>query len=95
MFTGGKEEFCGGIELEHQLDLVSVCGCPPYTNFVPEFQGCLDYIFVEPDRLPIAQVVPMPSHAEVTDLTALPNKLFPSDHIAIVCDLFWPKSQPR
>ena len=31
----------------------------------------------------------MVSHEEVMQYTALPNVVFPSDHLAIVCDLQW------
>lgn len=69
--------------------LLSACGNPPYTNYVAGFQGCLDYIYIQPDHMEVAQVIPLPSHEEVTTYDALPSVSHPSDHIALVCDLLW------
>ncbi|KAK7113663.1 hypothetical protein V1264_012912 [Littorina saxatilis] len=49
----------------------------------------LDYIFADSKNLAVKQVVPMPSHEEVTLHSGLPSVVFPSDHIAQVCDLTW------
>ncbi|KAK7119038.1 hypothetical protein R3I94_021026 [Phoxinus phoxinus] len=75
--------------LTHPFQLASACGVPAYTNYVGGFQGCLDYIFVEPHVLEVEQVIPPPSHEEVTTALALPSVSHPSDHIAQVCDLKW------
>ncbi|KAJ8019825.1 2',5'-phosphodiesterase 12 [Holothuria leucospilota] len=88
-FTGGKEEYCGGMELTHDLNLQSACPDVPYTNFVPAFIDTIDHIVFSVDTIGIHRVVPMPSHEEVTRYTALPNEVFPSDHLALVCDLQW------
>lgn len=69
--------------------LLSACGNPPYTNYVGGFKGCLDYIYIQPDYMQVAQVIPLPSHEEVTTYEALPSVSHPSDHIALVCDLLW------
>ncbi|XP_077387034.1 2',5'-phosphodiesterase 12 isoform X2 [Festucalex cinctus] len=69
--------------------LLSACGPLAYTNYVGGFQGCLDYIFIQPQRMRVEQVVPMPAHRLVTAHTALPSVAHPSDHIALVCDLRW------
>ena len=53
------------------------------------FAACLDYIYIEDTKLKTVSVVPMPAHEEVTKYTALPNIVFPSDHIALICDLKW------
>ena len=79
----------------HNYELESACGYPTYTNYVSGFSGCLDYIYIEQDKLKTTQVVPMPTHEEVTQYTALPNVVFPSDHIALVCDLTWKKTESR
>ena len=89
--SGGKDEFIEDMELHHTLDLISACGFPRYTNFVGGFRGCLDYIYVEPKYLTPVTVIPLPSHEEVTKFTALPNIVFPSDHLALVCDLAYTK----
>ena len=86
-FTGGKEEYIEGMEFSHSLTLSNACGFPRYTNFVTGFSGCLDYIYTDPTKLKVEKVIPMPTHEEVTKYTALPNAVFPSDHIAVVCDL--------
>ncbi|XP_072296071.1 2',5'-phosphodiesterase 12 [Eucyclogobius newberryi] len=69
--------------------LLSACGTPPYTNYVGGFQGCLDYVYIQPDHMEVAQVIPLPSHEEVTTYGALPSVSHPSDHISLVCDLLW------
>ncbi|KAK7899434.1 hypothetical protein WMY93_020287 [Mugilogobius chulae] len=69
--------------------LLSACGTPPYTNYVGGFKGCLDYIYIQPDHMEVAQVIPLPSHEEVTTYEALPSVSHPSDHISLVCDLLW------
>ncbi|XP_008301905.1 2',5'-phosphodiesterase 12-like [Stegastes partitus] len=69
--------------------LLSACGQPAYTNYVGGFHGCLDYIFIQQDRMQVEQVIPLPSHQEVTTYEALPSVAHPSDHIALVCDLRW------
>lgn len=33
--------------------LLSACGLPAYTNYVRGFQGCLDYIFIQPDCMQV------------------------------------------
>jgi 2',5'-phosphodiesterase len=93
--AGGKVEFIDNMDLCHTLDLSSACGYPRYTNFVTGFCGCLDYIYVEPKLIRTLNVVPLPDHEEVTRFIALPNAVFPSDHIALVCDLSFVGSDDR
>ncbi|MBN3302121.1 PDE12 phosphodiesterase, partial [Amia calva] len=83
-----QEELCS-LALTNPFQLQSACGEPAYTNYVGGFHGCLDYIFMEPRALQVEQVIPLPSHQEVTTHQALPSVLHPSDHIALVCDLTW------
>ncbi|XP_067243811.1 2',5'-phosphodiesterase 12 [Chanodichthys erythropterus] len=85
--NGPEEQIQVG--LDNPFQLASACGVPAYTNYVGGFQGCLDYIFVEPHVLQVEQVIPLPSHEEVTTYQALPSVSHPSDHIALVCDLKW------
>uniref|UniRef100_A0A8C4PZJ2 Phosphodiesterase 12 n=1 Tax=Eptatretus burgeri TaxID=7764 RepID=A0A8C4PZJ2_EPTBU len=73
-----------GIEVGHNLGMYSACGEPEYTNFVQSFNGCLDYVFASRDALQIVQILPMPSHEEITAHIALPSITHPSDHIALV-----------
>ncbi|KAM9326803.1 2',5'-phosphodiesterase 12 [Gastrophryne carolinensis] len=86
--SNGEEERCN-MALSHPLKLRSACGEPAYTNYVAGFNGCLDYIFIDSERLEVEQVIPMPSHEEVTSHVALPSVSHPSDHIALVCDVKW------
>ncbi|XP_039266437.1 2',5'-phosphodiesterase 12-like [Styela clava] len=88
-YSMGKSEFISGMNLTNQKLFLSACGYPAYTNYVTRFQNCLDYIFVEPDRLNVDKVIPPPAHEDVIRHTALPNIAAPSDHIAQVVDLSW------
>ncbi|XP_007425296.1 2',5'-phosphodiesterase 12 [Python bivittatus] len=84
----GKEQRCA-MSLTHQFRLKSACGEPAYTNYVGGFHGCLDYIFIDANALEVEQVIPLPSHEEVTTHQALPSVSHPSDHIALICDIKW------
>ena len=87
--SAAPEERNVQLALSHDLELVSACGFPEYTNYTNGFYGTLDYIFSSPASLGVDRVVPMPTHAEVTLHVALPSVVHPSDHIALVCDLKW------
>ncbi|XP_028303774.1 2',5'-phosphodiesterase 12 isoform X2 [Gouania willdenowi] len=91
--SGGSEDSVGvsvGLDLVSPLPpLLSACGQLDYTNYVGGFQGCLDYIFIQPETMQVEQVIPLPAHDEVTTYDALPSVAHPSDHIALVCDLRW------
>ncbi|NXW30380.1 PDE12 phosphodiesterase, partial [Phaetusa simplex] len=86
--SNGEEERCN-MPLSHPFKLLSACGEPAYTNYVGGFHGCLDYIFIDKNALEVEQVIPLPSHEEVTTHQALPSVSHPSDHIALICDLKW------
>ncbi|XP_026857715.2 2',5'-phosphodiesterase 12 [Electrophorus electricus] len=86
--SNGPEELVQ-MELRSPFQLTSACGEPAYTNYVGGFHGCLDYIYIDSQALLVEQVIPMPSHQEVTTYQALPSVSHPSDHIALVCDLKW------
>ncbi|XP_062441896.1 2',5'-phosphodiesterase 12 [Rhea pennata] len=86
--SNGEEERCN-MPLSHPFKLQSACGEPAYTNYVGGFHGCLDYIFIDKNALEVEQVIPLPSHEEVTTHQALPSVSHPSDHIALICDLKW------
>nr|CAD7597968.1 unnamed protein product [Timema genevievae] len=83
------DEAINELSLSHSLLLGSAYGTPAFTNFTAGFVGCLDYIFYQIDQLEITQVVPLPSIEDVTEHTALPSVVFPSDHVALVADLRW------
>nr|XP_030139255.3 2',5'-phosphodiesterase 12 [Taeniopygia guttata] len=86
--SNGEEERCS-MTLSHPFKLQSACGEPAYTNYVGGFHGCLDYIFIDRNALEVEQVIPLPSHEEITTHQALPSVSHPSDHIALICDLKW------
>ncbi|XP_067094469.1 2',5'-phosphodiesterase 12 [Osmerus mordax] len=86
--SSGPQEACP-MEASNPFRLDSAYGEPAYTNYVGGFHGCLDYIFIDPQALQVEQVIPLPSHQEVTTYQALPSVSHPSDHIALVCDLKW------
>ncbi|KAM9813588.1 2',5'-phosphodiesterase 12 [Neosynchiropus ocellatus] len=87
--SSGPSESCNMELLSGFPPLLSACGEPAYTNYVGGFNGCLDYIFIQPGLMKVEQVIPLPSHQEVTTYEALPSVAHPSDHIALVCDLHW------
>lgn len=87
--SSGPDESCGMELLSAFPPLLSACSQPAYTNYVGGFHGCLDYIFIQPDSMQVEQVIPLPSHQEVTTYEALPSVAHPSDHIALICDLRW------
>lgn len=76
-------------EMRHPFEMGSACGTPKYTNFTVEFKDCLDYIFYQKNRFEVTQVVPFPTEKALAFHTALPNAVFPSDHIACVATLRW------
>jgi len=45
------------------------------------------YMLIPACVLQVDQVIPLPTHEEVTSHQALPSVAHPSDHIALVCDL--------
>ena len=59
----------------------------PYTTFVPGFYGEIDHVFYDPKNLRCDRWIPTPPHETVLEYVALPNVLFPSDHLALVCEL--------
>ncbi|GFN89580.1 2',5'-phosphodiesterase 12 [Plakobranchus ocellatus] len=85
--SGEKEQVLSTLELFQPKSIISACGVPPYTNFTAGFQGTLDYIFVDSDLLEVTKVVPLPSDEEVRANVAIPSSVFPSDHLALICDL--------
>ncbi|KAG8176858.1 hypothetical protein JTE90_027162 [Oedothorax gibbosus] len=83
------EEIVPGMPFQHSMNLDTACGRPEYTNYTEGFNGCLDYLFYDTSNFDVVEVVPLPTHEQVTQHKALPSKVFPSDHIALICTLEW------
>lgn len=88
-WSSNKEEAVVGVSVKHGLKLASACGYPEYTNFTSGFKGCLDYIFYDTETLEVEEIVPFPTDEQVKQHTALPNIVFPSDHLALISTLKW------
>lgn len=86
---GNPDSVETGISLRQSYNLASGCGSPEYTNYVGGFYAQLDYIYHDPQKLEVLEVVPSPEHEQVILHTALPNVVFPSDHIAQICTFQW------
>lgn len=80
-------ERVAGVTLETGLPLVPVDGLKSgVTNYVPGYQGLLDYMWYDAGHFSLKRLFPVPS---INDIGGgfLPNKDFPSDHMAVVADL--------
>ena len=87
VFTGGRHDYVSNMTWRHDLTFTSAYTDVAFTNYVCGFYGVLDYVMYDPRRLACVATVPLPVRAEVTELGALPNAQFPSDHLALVCDM--------
>lgn len=82
-----KEEAVTNVQLTQPYNMQSACGTPKYTNYVPGFKACLDYIFYQTEHFQVQEIIPMPSDEELSAHVAIPSVVFPSDHVAIVANL--------
>lgn len=73
--------------LTHDLKLFSAAGFPLYTNYTKAFKDILDYIYIEKDRFTVSRIAPFPSDSILSENTALPSQIFPSDHLAVAVDI--------
>ena len=85
------EEQVLGLSIKHSFSMDSACGTPKFTNYTIGFQDCIDYIFYETDKLEVKSTVPYPTEDDLKKYQAIPNILFPSDHIASISNLKWLK----
>jgi RNA exonuclease NGL2 len=62
-------------------------GEPRFTDYASQFQGTLDYIFIEKDEknISVKSILMLPK--EIFLKPSLPNKNFGSDHLCLVADL--------
>ncbi|KAF5270457.1 hypothetical protein FQA39_LY08335 [Lamprigera yunnana] len=72
------------ISLRHPFQFGSAYGTPKYTNYSIDFKGCLDYIFYDSTSLDVIDCVPLPDESVLVKNVALPNEVFPSNHLALV-----------
>lgn len=79
--------FVPEMNFSHSMNIGSGCGTPAYSNYTSGFNGHLDYVYYDKDSFDVNQVIPPPDHKDVEFHTALPSIVFPSDHIAQICDL--------
>lgn len=54
-----------------------------FTNFPEKFQGTLDYIFFEPERMSLKSILEIPPEEILRIEDFLPNFQFSSDHISL------------
>lgn len=78
-----------GMSIRHSFSMDSACGTPKFTNYTTGFKDCLDYIFYEKDKLQVENIVPFPPEEVLKKYDAIPNIVFPSDHLASICNLKW------
>ncbi|KAK3909043.1 2',5'-phosphodiesterase 12 [Frankliniella fusca] len=88
-WKSNENEKISGLSLRQPFKLDSACGTPPFTNYTVGFSGCLDYIYYQTDSLQVKEVYPLYTDEEIKKYTALPNIVFPSDHIALISDIQW------
>lgn len=51
--SSGPDESCSMELLSAFPPFLSACAQPAYTNYVGGFHGCLDYIFIQPDKMQV------------------------------------------
>ena len=73
--------------LAHSLHLKTNCQHFKYTHYLPTFNSVLDYVIY--DNFTIKRVIPLPTHEQVTQTVALPSRILPSDHLAIIFEFEW------
>jgi 2',5'-phosphodiesterase len=73
---------------------------PEFTNYATDFCETLDYILAsEPNDKQLIgfealdEAAPCPTSREMKDYIAMPNEFMPSDHVSLVCDLQWKRSE--
>ena len=73
--------------LAHSFQFASGCGIPKFTTLIPGFVATLDYILYDQTAFKVAQSFPMFGASDLEP--GIPSETFPSDHVALVCDLEW------
>jgi len=79
-----------GLQLESPFRLLSTYDpAPEFTNFVGNYEACLDWIFFEGDHFHKVSEAAVPPREDLEAETALPSTVFPSDHILLAADFAW------
>lgn len=86
-WRSNEEQAVKNVSLAQPLKMQSACGTPKYTNYTVGFKECLDYIYVDSEKMKVVKVVEMPEEEELSAHIAIPSVVFPSDHVAIVAEL--------
>ena len=60
----------------------------PFTNYTDTFNGTLDYIFIS-KKWNIRYMNKIPLIKDVTKEIGIPNSIIPSDHIPLICNLYF------
>lgn len=89
LVTSSSCDDFNGLDISHEFNFRDACSPLDYTHYRDVFVAVLDYIFVDDNHFVVKKVISMPSHAEVTEHVALPSLNFPSDHLALICELSW------
>jgi mRNA deadenylase 3'-5' endonuclease subunit Ccr4 len=77
----------------HNLDMASVMSTalkaePQFTNYTANYKGTLDYIWYTPSRIKVMACTAIPDEKDLLECgEALPNAVYPSDHLMICCDV--------
>ncbi|RDB16704.1 Glucose-repressible alcohol dehydrogenase transcriptional effector [Hypsizygus marmoreus] len=77
--------------LRHRLGLKSAYAAPgagelPLTNYVPTFQGVIDYVWYSGANLGVNAVLGGVDKAYLEKVVGFPNAHFPSDHVCIIAE---------
>lgn len=56
---------------------------PKFTNYTLGFQGTLDHLFYNNNRLRVVSLLEMPDESQVSREGAIPSTVFSSDHLRI------------
>jgi 2',5'-phosphodiesterase len=75
------------LECTHDKYLVQGSRNQPLTTLTPTFDGTLDYIFIDARSLIMEHVWDLFETATLEENMALPNIVFPSDHVAVICEI--------
>ena len=73
-------------DLIHSLNFITYTDLP-YTHYSLGFKGYIDYVFFETESFEFERVISIPRHEEIIKNKAMPSRVLPSDHIALVFDL--------